>query len=74
VRSDIGASSAASSADEPRLKIRHPTLPVFFYRTTSKQNREIFEQTKLPITERVPMVKGRLDAKASTATGYAWIV
>jgi hypothetical protein len=25
-------------------------------------------------TERVPMVKGRLDRKASTATGYAWIV
>ena len=25
-------------------------------------------------TERVPMVKGRLDHKASTATGYAWIV
>ena len=25
-------------------------------------------------TERVPMVKGRLDKKASTATGYAWIV
>jgi hypothetical protein len=25
-------------------------------------------------TERVPMVKGRLDAKASTATGYCWIV
>lgn len=24
--------------------------------------------------ERVPMVKGRLDAKASTATGYAWLV
>ncbi|MFT6559382.1 SAM-dependent methyltransferase [Sneathiella sp.] len=24
--------------------------------------------------ERVPMVKGRLDQKASTATGYAWIV
>lgn len=24
--------------------------------------------------ERVPMVKGRLDEKASTATGYAWIV
>ncbi|MFG1461778.1 SAM-dependent methyltransferase [Xanthobacter sp. DSM 24535] len=24
--------------------------------------------------ERVPMVKGRLDAKASTATGYAWFV
>lgn len=25
-------------------------------------------------TERVPMVKGRLDRKASTATGYAWLV
>jgi hypothetical protein len=25
-------------------------------------------------TERVPMVKGRLDQKASTATGYAWLV
>lgn len=25
-------------------------------------------------TERVPMVKGRLDKQASTATGYAWIV
>jgi len=25
-------------------------------------------------TERVPMVKGRIDKKASTATGYAWIV
>ncbi|ESZ38543.1 SAM-dependent methyltransferase [Mesorhizobium sp. M1060] len=24
--------------------------------------------------ERVPMVKGRLDRKASTATGYAWFV
>ncbi|MDC1428114.1 hypothetical protein N8156_05325 [Rhodospirillaceae bacterium] len=24
--------------------------------------------------ERVPMVKGRLDKKASTATGYAWFV
>jgi hypothetical protein len=24
--------------------------------------------------ERVPMVKGRLDSKASTATGYAWLV
>lgn len=24
--------------------------------------------------ERVPMVRGRLDAKASTATGYAWFV
>ncbi len=25
-------------------------------------------------SERVPMVKGRVDKKASTATGYAWIV
>lgn len=25
-------------------------------------------------TERVPMVKGRVDRKASTATGYAWLV
>ncbi|MEJ7777653.1 MAG: hypothetical protein WKF52_09795 [Sphingomicrobium sp.] len=25
-------------------------------------------------TERVPMVKGRVDAKASTATGYCWLV
>ena len=24
--------------------------------------------------ERVPMVKGRLDAKATTATGYSWII
>jgi hypothetical protein len=36
--------------------------------------------TKTPPTkfaqfvERVPMVKGRLDIKASTATGYAWFV
>jgi len=29
-----------------------------------------FEQ----FTERVPMVKGRLDKKASTATGYCWLV
>lgn len=40
--------------------------------------REIFEKTPpskfAQFTERVPMVKGRLDAKASTATGYAWIV
>lgn len=25
-------------------------------------------------TERVPMVKGRLDKKASTATGYCWVI
>jgi hypothetical protein len=40
--------------------------------------REIFEHTPptkfAQFTERVPMIKGRLDAKASTATGYAWIV
>lgn len=28
----------------------------------------------LQYTERVPMVKGRVDRKASTATGYAWLV
>ena len=28
----------------------------------------------LQFAERVPMVKGRLDAKASTATSYCWIV
>jgi hypothetical protein len=40
--------------------------------------REIFETTPpsrfAQFTERVPMVKGRLDRKASTATGYAWLV
>jgi hypothetical protein len=40
--------------------------------------RDIFETnppTKFAqFTERVPMVKGRLDKKASTATGYAWLV
>jgi hypothetical protein len=38
--------------------------------------REIFQPpTKFAqFAERVPMVKGRLDAKASTATGYAWFV
>lgn len=30
--------------------------------------------TVLQYTERVPMVKGRLDRRASTATGYAWLV
>ncbi|MCL5779277.1 class I SAM-dependent methyltransferase [Limibaculum sp. FT325] len=25
-------------------------------------------------TERVPMIKGRVDRKASTATGYAWVI
>lgn len=27
-----------------------------------------------PFTERVPMVRGRLDQSASTATSYAWFV
>lgn len=27
-----------------------------------------------PFSERVPMIKGRLDAKASSATSYAWFV
>lgn len=30
--------------------------------------------TVLQYSERVPMVKGRVDPKASTATGYAWLV
>ena len=30
--------------------------------------------TVAQFAERVPMVKGRLDKKASTATGYAWVV
>lgn len=36
----------------------------------SKQPPSIFAQ----FAERVPMVKGRVDRKASTATGYAWFV
>jgi hypothetical protein len=36
----------------------------------SRRPPSIFAQ----FTERVPMVKGRLDRKASTATGYAWFV
>jgi hypothetical protein len=38
----------------------------------------VFRQTPptkfAQFTERVPMVKGRLDRKASTATGYGWLV
>lgn len=30
--------------------------------------------TVAQFTERVPMIKGRLDQKASTATGYCWLV
>jgi hypothetical protein len=40
--------------------------------------RNIFERTPptkfAQFVERVPMVKGRLDRKATTATGYAWLV
>ena len=40
--------------------------------------RNLFEQTPpskfAQFTERVPMVRGRLDRKATTATGYAWLV
>lgn len=36
----------------------------------SKKPPSIFAQ----FSERVPMVKGRVDQKASTATGYAWFV
>ena len=32
------------------------------------------EPAAVKFTERVPMVKGRLNRKASTATGYAWLV
>lgn len=48
-----------------------------FLESSGRYNR-IFEQqppTKFAqFVERVPMVKGRLDRKASTATGYAWLV
>lgn len=40
--------------------------------------RELFSKTPpravLQFTERVPMFKGRVDAKGSTATSYAWLV
>jgi hypothetical protein len=39
---------------------------------------EIFQPTPptkfAQFVERVPMVRGRLDIKATTATGYAWLV
>ena len=45
---------------------------------SSGRYRKIFEETPPTIfaqfVERVPMVKGRLDSKATTATGYAWFV
>lgn len=40
--------------------------------------RRLFERNPVSVfaqfVERVPMVRGRLDEKASTATGYAWLV
>jgi hypothetical protein len=48
-----------------------------FLESVGRYNR-IFQEkppTKFAqFTERVPMVKGRLDIKATTATGYAWLV
>lgn len=41
-----------------------------YERLFSKYPPEQFAQ----FTERVPMVKGRLDKKASTATGYGWLI
>ena len=45
---------------------------------SSGRYRRIFEENPpskfAQFVERVPMVKGRLDIKASTATGYAWLV
>lgn len=41
-----------------------------YNRLFSKNPPNIFAQ----FSERVPMIKGRLDKKASTATGYAWLV
>ena len=33
-----------------------------------------FTKRQITYAREVPMVKGRLDRKASTATGYAWLV
>lgn len=48
-----------------------------FIESVGRFNR-LFSQTPPSImaqfVERVPMVKGRLDASASTATGYAWLI
>ncbi|MGJ0621486.1 MAG: SAM-dependent methyltransferase [Methylocystis sp.] len=41
-----------------------------YSRIFSKASPSVFAQ----FSERVPMVKGRLDEKASTATGYGWLV
>jgi hypothetical protein len=48
-----------------------------FIESVGRYNR-LFEPTPPALfaqfTERVPMVKGRVDKKASTATGYGWLV
>ena len=41
-----------------------------FQRIFSQQPPSVVAQ----FSERVPMIKGRVDKKASTATGYAWVV
>jgi hypothetical protein len=45
---------------------------------SSGRYRRLFEESPpskfAQFVERVPMVKGRLDIKATTATGYAWLV
>ena len=47
-------------------------------RSWDRSDERIFKDTPpakfAQFTERVPMVQGRLDRKASTATGYSWIV
>lgn len=48
-----------------------------FVESVGRYNRlfQIRPPTKVAqFVERVPMVKGRLDSKASTATGYCWLV
>ena len=48
-----------------------------FIESVGRYNRlfsEIPPSYVAPFVERVPMVKGRLDKKASTATGYCWLV
>ena len=41
-----------------------------YNRLFSRKPPSVFAQ----FVERVPMVRGRLDAKATTATGYAWLL
>ncbi len=63
------------------LEIAHIGVAILartvFIESVGRYNR-IFQRTPptyfAQFVERVPMVKGRLDPKASTATGYSWIV